>query len=103
MIQKCEIEQTHWPKYRISVWKHFTIQIMRMLAIYRTNNQTRFKEFEALLEARVYLEEHSEEGSLLPICVYDHQGRKMLWSNEDVEEERQHMRLNEVLQLLATA
>jgi|GEM_PF-2861809 hypothetical protein len=76
---------------------------MKMLAIYRTNNQTRFKEFEALLEARIYLEEHSEEGNLLPICVYDHHGRKMLWSNEDVEEERQHMRLKEVLQRLATA
>jgi hypothetical protein len=75
----------------------------RILAIYRRNNQTLFKEFEAVLEARVYMEVHSEEGSLLPICVYDHYGRKMLWSNEDVEEERQVMRLNEVLQLLATA
>jgi hypothetical protein len=75
----------------------------RLLAIYRTNNQTRFKEFEALLEARVYLEVHSEEGNLLPICVYDHQGMKMVWSNEDVEEERQYLRLNEVLQVLASA
>ena len=75
----------------------------KILAIYRRNNQTLFKEFEALLEARVYMEVHSEEGSLLPICVYDQYGRKMLWSNEDVEEERQVMRLNEVLQFLASA